>query len=124
MNASDSLPFFMSQRGDSGQKKIPMPRMKDGMKADPSCRRQAILPVSLTMTLAQKPRKIPTSEVSRPTRKFVNIALTSHNPELPEHDESTSDASGSHLSRVDGHGRVLCANTNTHDETRSKETLP
>lgn len=52
-------PFFMSQRGDSGQKKMPTPRMKEGMNAEPSWSRQAMSPVSLTMTLAQKPRKMP-----------------------------------------------------------------
>lgn len=59
LNPSACFPCFMSQRGDSGQKKIPQPRMKDGMKAEPSWRRQAIAPVSLTITLAQKPKKIP-----------------------------------------------------------------
>jgi hypothetical protein len=53
------LPCFMSQRGDSGQNQMPQPRMKDGMKAEPSCSRQAIFPVSLTITLAQNPKKMP-----------------------------------------------------------------
>lgn len=61
LNASACLPCFISQRGDSGQKKIPIPRMKDGMKADPSCRRHAIRPVSLTITFAQNPKKMPSS---------------------------------------------------------------
>src|SRR5690242_19036214 len=68
-------PCFMSHLGDyevvsrimglgegkhtSGQKKIPTPRTKDGMKADPSCNLHAMSPVSLTMTLAQNTRKIP-----------------------------------------------------------------
>ena len=55
----------MSQRGDSGQKKIPQPKMKDGMNAEPSWRRQAMRGTSLTMTLAQKPKKIPASNHQR-----------------------------------------------------------
>lgn len=49
----------MSQRGDSGTKKMPSASGKAGIKAEPSCRRHAILPVSMTAALAQKPRKMP-----------------------------------------------------------------
>ena len=59
LKALSCLLFFMSQRGDSGQNQMPSMRMKDGRKADPSCRRQAIRPVSFKMTLAAKPKKIP-----------------------------------------------------------------
>lgn len=48
------LPFLISHRGDSGQKKIPRARGTAGMKALPSCNRHAIGPVSLTAVLAYK----------------------------------------------------------------------
>lgn len=44
---------------------MPSMRTKDGMNAEPSCKRQDIRPVSLTMTLAQKPKKIPATNVSK-----------------------------------------------------------
>jgi hypothetical protein len=41
-------------------------RKNAGMNAEPNCKRQEMLPVSLTMTLAQKPKKIPgMSDVTR-----------------------------------------------------------
>lgn len=49
---------------------------------------------------------------------------TSNDPELPEHDEGTSNTGWSHLSRIDGDGRVLRANTDAHDEARSEQFLP
>jgi hypothetical protein len=42
-----------------GQIKMNMARGRAGMKAEPSCKRQAILPVFSTMTFAANPRKIP-----------------------------------------------------------------
>ena len=42
-----------------GQKKMPRARGTAGMKADPSCKRQAIFPVFSTITLAANPIKIP-----------------------------------------------------------------
>lgn len=50
--------------------------------------------------------------------------LTSDNPKLPEHDKGTSNSSGSHLSRVDGHCGVFCTDTDTHDESRNEQSLP
>lgn len=41
---------------------MPHIRMKDGMNAEPSWRRQAMRPASLTMTLAQKPKKMPAGD--------------------------------------------------------------
>lgn len=43
---------------------------------------------------------------------------------MPEHDESTSNASGGHFGGVDGDGRVLGSDANTHNETSSKQALP
>ena len=45
-------------------------------------------------------------------------------PELPEHDEGTTDAGGSHLGRVDGDRGILGANSNTHDKAGREQTLP
>ena len=45
-------PFFMSHRGDSGQKKIKTARGTAGMNADPSWSLHAIGPTSLTTALA------------------------------------------------------------------------
>lgn len=50
--------------------------------------------------------------------------LTDDDPELPEHDESTPDAGRSHLCGVDRDCSILCADTNSHDESRSEEALP
>ena len=91
------FPCFMSQRGDSGQKKIPMARMKEGIKAEPNWSLQAILPVSLTITLAQKPRKIPMGTISACIGDEGRRLLTDDNPELPKHDKSTPDSVWSHL---------------------------
>lgn len=96
--------------------------MKDGMNAEPSWSRQAIRPVSLTATLAMRPRKMPaTSEQSTDPPQGV---LTCDDPELPEHDESTSDAMGGHLGREDGDRCVLRTDANTHDETCREQSLP
>lgn len=54
----------------------------------------------------------------------MNTKLTNDDPELPEHNEGTSNTGRSHLSRVDGDSSVLGANTNTHNEARCEETLP
>lgn len=74
------LPFFISQRGDSGQNQIPAARMKEGMKAEPSWSRHAMRPVSLTMTLAQKPKKIPKNDqYGRGGPEMIDIPATTHN---------------------------------------------
>ncbi|KAI6750394.1 hypothetical protein HG530_014675 [Fusarium avenaceum] len=43
---------------------------------------------------------------------------------LPEHDEGTSNASRSHLSRINRHGSVLGSDTNSHDKTDGEKLLP
>ena len=53
------LDLLMYQRGDSGQKKIPINSGIAGSIADPSCNLQAIFPVCATAKLAHVPRKIP-----------------------------------------------------------------
>ena len=93
-------PCFMSQRGDSGQKNIPHIRTKDGINAEPSWRRQAMLPVSLTMTLAQKPKKIPAGDSQRMSRDGEQIAAYQPQPKVartwlghPEFDAEPSQQS-------------------------------
>ena len=75
-------------------------------------------PVSLTITLAQKPRKIPIVTISKLLGIGHEKQLTDHDPELPEHNEGTSDPMGGHLGGVDGDCSVLCTDTDTHDKTR------
>ncbi len=50
--------------------------------------------------------------------------LTGDDPELPEHDQSTSNARRSHLGGVDGDGGILGANPDTHDEAGGEQALP
>lgn len=45
-------------------------------------------------------------------------------PELPEHDQGATDASRSHLGGVDGHGSVLRADADAHDEACCEKALP
>jgi hypothetical protein len=123
-NAFACLLFFMSQRGDSGQNQIPQARMKDGMNAEPSCRRHAISPASLTMTLAQKPKKIPAGDISTCIRKSKNEQLTSHDPKLPKHDKSTTNSSWCHFCGVDGDSGIFGTNPYAHDKASSEKTLP
>src|SRR5271154_898821 len=54
-----TLPFFNSQRGDSGQNHMPSRRGMAGTKAEPNCSRQAILPVLTKTKFAQVPIKMP-----------------------------------------------------------------
>ena len=69
-------PFFMSHLGDSGQNQMPHSKMKDGMKAEPSCKRQEMAPVFLTITFAANPRKIPDLlAVDRITIALINAYL-------------------------------------------------
>lgn len=123
-----SLPCFMSQRGDSGQKNTPMARMSEGMKAEPNCRRQAILPVSLTMMFAARPRKMPGEGLAnvegQKGPRWAWERLTCYDPELPEHHEGAADPGGGDLGRKDGDRGVLGANADAHDEARGKEALP
>lgn len=49
---------------------------------------------------------------------------TSDNPKLPKHDEGAADAGRGHLSGIDRHCSVLCADTDTHDKTGGEELLP
>lgn len=49
---------------------------------------------------------------------------TDDDPELPEHDQGTTNSGRGHLCRVNRHGRVLRANSDTHDEASCEETLP
>lgn len=140
-NPSSCLSCFMSHRGDSGQKKMPSMRTKDGMKAEPNCRRQALSPTSLTMTLAAKPRKMPAGKkgvlatwlVTRGGDNNNNnnnnddgrrARRTGHDPELPEHDEGAASPGRGHLGRVDGHRGVLGADADAHDEPGGEEALP
>lgn len=53
-------------------------------------------------------------------RKTPCLVLTDDDPELPEHDEGTSDSGRSHLRRVDRHCSILCADTNSQDKSRSE----
>ena len=48
-----------TDRGDSGRNMMPMASGRAGMKAEPSCRRQAIAPVLMTTKLATRPMKMP-----------------------------------------------------------------
>ena len=66
----------MSHLGDSGHMKMPMTNGIAGMKADPSCNRQAIRPVSFMARLAQVPRKMPKAvqschDMTKPPRILV-----------------------------------------------------
>ena len=66
----------MSHRGDSGQNQIPSTNGTAGMKAEPSCKRHAILPTSLTMRFAVVPRKMPKAvqtcqDMTKPPRMFA-----------------------------------------------------
>ena len=92
---------------------MPQPRMKDGMNAEPSCRRQAMAPTSLTMTLAQKPKKIPAGDRQYFPRRGTRSKLTSHNPKLPEHHKGASNSMWGHLGGINGNRGVLCTNANT-----------
>lgn len=49
---------------------------------------------------------------------------TNCNPELPEHDESTTDAGRGHLSRIDGDGGVLGSDADAHNKACGEEALP
>ena len=70
-------------------------------------------PVSLTMTLAQNPKKIPIHRSQQAIFHDNNKILTSHDPKLPEHDESAANTMRSHLSRIYGDCGVLCPYSNT-----------
>lgn len=50
--------------------------------------------------------------------------LTCHDPELPEHDKSTSNSVRGHLGRVDGDGGILRTDTDTHDKAGREQSLP
>ena len=62
------------------------------------------------------------------TRSLVKMRCLTQNtesdPELPEHHKRTTNAVGSHLSRVDRYSGVLRANANAHDEASGEELLP
>lgn len=47
-----------------------------------------------------------------------------HDPQLPEHDQCTTYAVRSHLSRIDRDSSVLCAYSDPHHKTRSEQSLP
>ena len=96
-------------------------RKKAGMKAEPSCNRHAILPVSLTITLAQKPKKIPDVSAETPS---TDVPLTGNDPKLPEHDQGSSDPGRGELGREDGDRGVLGTDSNAHDETNGEERFP
>ncbi len=87
------------------------------MKAEPSSRRQAMSPISLTMTLAQKPRKIPAIVSLEIRSTGYERRLTNHDPKLPEHDEGTSNSGGGVLSGVDGDCGGFDTHTDTHEQT-------
>jgi len=76
------------------------------------------------MTLAQKPKKIPAGDSQQTSWEGGEKGLTGHYPQLPEHDEGTSDSSRGHLGRVDGNCGVLCTDTNAHDKPCSEQSLP
>src|SRR5258708_5946496 len=120
-NAWGYLFFFMSHRGDSGQKKMPSMSGMVGIKAEPIWSRQAILPVSLTMRLAAYPRKMP-ERVSGDW--WSGARLTERHPELPEYDQSTADSCRRHFGRVNGAAGVLHAEADAHDEPSGEESLP
>lgn len=50
--------------------------------------------------------------------------LTNHDPELPKHDQSTTNASGSNLGRVYWNSSILRTNADAHDETSCEKFLP
>jgi hypothetical protein len=66
----------MSHLGDSGQNQIPKTKGTAGMKAEPNCKRHAILPTSLTIRFAVVPRKMPKAvqtchDMTRPPRMLA-----------------------------------------------------
>jgi hypothetical protein len=50
--------------------------------------------------------------------------LTRNDPQLPEHDEGTTDPSWGHLGRVDRDSCVFGADSDAHDESDGEEGLP
>lgn len=57
-------------------------------------------------------------------RNQAQRALTSDDPELPEHDKRAANPGRGHLGRVDRDGGILCTNTDAHDEPGGKQGLP
>lgn len=58
------------------------------------------------------------------TRQRRRKQLTDDDPELPEHDEGSSNTSRGHLSGVDGDRSILCADADAQDEPRREQSLP
>lgn len=81
-------------------------------------------PTSLTITLAAKPKKMPAVTISNDSRTSYEKQLTSYNPELPEHDEGTTNSRRGHLSRVDGDRGILCTDADTHDKSGNEQSFP
>ena len=109
--------------------KMKIARGRAGMNAEPSCRRHAIAPTSLTMTFAQKPRNIPKARKSKMRSDFCSVyalgcvpPLTS--PQLPTHDERTTNGRGRVLSSKDGDGGALSSHADTENQTDNEELLP
>ena len=81
-------------------------------------------PVSLTMTLAQKPKKIPVGPSQPTSQPDRNEQRTNHDPKLPEHNQGTSNPRRGHLSRVNGDRGILGSNSDTQDKACSEQVLP
>lgn len=72
------------------------------------------------------------TETEEDTCRLVNnissttqmVQLTNDDPQLPEHNQGTANTVRRNLSRVNWDSSVLCTDSNSHDETRSKEPLP
>jgi len=82
----------MSHRGDSGQKKIKTASGTAGIKADPSWSLHAIAPTSLTTALALSVSLLIGGGGMgvRETKED-----TESSPQLPSHDQRSSDVGGS-----------------------------
>lgn len=50
--------------------------------------------------------------------------LTGDDPELPEHDESTSNTGRGHFGGVDGDCSVFRTDTDAHDESSGEQAFP
>lgn len=52
------------------------------------------------------------------------MQLTGHNPELPKHDEGTSNSMRSHLGRIDRDCGILCTDADAHNKSCREKSLP
>lgn len=102
-------------------------RNKSRNKSRAKSRHQAMGPTSLTITFAQKPTIIPNRSVSACCNKTESEEAQEHtnsDPELPEHDEGTSNLDWGHFGRINRDGCVLGSSSDTQYEAGCKEALP